>query len=291
MSQSRILRDNRRSGRERLADRLDLLTDLSPRKGGHAAKWAYPDSDREGHAEASSGPDGGVGLPDRLPAQAVPARIGPIPAAPVPAGPLPAESAQAVGLDAGQKEDVIKYLGLGMGRYGACAQVGVLVRRLCEEMHRDTTFGDRVRDTEKRCVDDCLMTIYETALGGSLPAAVAYVKFARDEEATEEALRQGRERLKNEGKVADAYAGKASINMGNLDNAEFVRFRDLHTRLAAGATLAPEESNDYVILMQKMSGAPVRPGAAPPPGLPAPLAPGDIQDVERLFGVDNNEAG
>ena len=39
-------------------------------------------------------------------------------------------------------------------------QVGVLVRRLCEEMHRDRLFGERVRDMERRCVDDCFSAIY-----------------------------------------------------------------------------------------------------------------------------------
>jgi hypothetical protein len=163
--------------------------------------------------------------------------------------------------------------------------LGVPSRVLCEAMHAYRPFGRRVRDAEKACVDDCKGIIYEAALKGSVPAAVAYCKIEHDREAAKEALRQGREHLKSERKIADRYARTSSVNMSVLDDDELNRFSDLHAKFESGVRLDPGESSDYLALVRKIMPPVVPPTG--PDGTPQ-IACDPGEEARRLFLGDED---
>lgn len=185
-------------------------------------------------------------------------------AAPVRRGdPRPSEA----GLTPEEKETVIQALAAGAGRRGACAQLGITSRQLAAAVVGDPGFGVRVRDAERSCEDNCMLAIYGQAMDGSIPAAVAYVKLSRDERAAREAIRQGRERLRLQGRVADHYTalpsgasgvGQMGFDLRNLADDEMHTFGDLLENLAAGIKLTVDESVMFSQLFIKVV-APSRP--------------------------------
>jgi hypothetical protein len=273
---SHQLREYRNGGGRRkskgLADRLIHMGDLSPRLGVRGPKWlpsAGPD--REGHGGAAGGLPGDPGLNGHPPTSpTVPTRSDPVHAVPVPSIPAP-----VLGLDAEQKEAILKHIMIGLGRYGACKQVGVSSRVLCEAMHADKVYGQAIRDAEKSCVDDCKSVIYEQALSGSLAAAVAFCKLENDRAASEEKLRQS-------GRLVDHVTAAPQIDMRGLDDAAYDRLRALSDRLSRGERIAPEEAFEYAYLMGKSlaKGGPIW---EPDGRLAIPH-----EEIERLFGIDES---
>jgi hypothetical protein len=184
-----------------------------------------------------------------------------------------------------QRAKVVQFLTAGAGRASVCEQVGISLRVLCSAIVAEPTFREQVETAEEARINDCELILYDQAMGGSAAAAMAFIKLKRDHRADEA-------RLKNETRVADAYAGTSSVSMSNLSNDEFTRFRTLHGHLEAGMRLEDGEVREYVALMQMMVMSPAS-GQGDQGGLSAPAyrGPASIQDAERLFGVDDNQAG
>lgn len=208
--------------------------------------------------------------------------------------PLPPGSPKVPLLSDQERFSVLNNLRAGAGRALSCEQVGVKTRQLYATMEADELFADEVREVESAALDDVRLGIHQAATSGENPGlALAWVKTRNDEANARELLRQNERKLNIEQQVADGHTGSASINLTNLDDAEFDRFRTLHTKIEAGEDIGPSEAIEYCRLMHKMGHrrGPDTEGVTGRPLRAALPLDGSIQEAERLFGVDDNEGG
>lgn len=176
-------------------------------------------------------------------------------------GPKPVDLSKA------EKQQILEYLSIAMGRAASCKQAKVSSQRFHRSMNNDPEFASQVRLTENSLIGMSAMVVYLAGQNGDVQAASKFISlnetrkssgFNRKMMSLEYQLKQ---RAVNS--QISAMHGSGRPSFATFSNKELDDYESITNKVRSGQTLDPEEAIRLGTYTAKLIAASA-PAPAPP---------------------------